>query len=113
MISLENDPSVDIPPSRLVAGLESVTDVRQVRNEFESIETHIMFRGQWHHLCRTDWADDVCTWCPEEDEKLGGRGKLEAVLARARRGDYYGARLGELRPGGIPRFAVIDASSDG
>jgi hypothetical protein len=64
--------------------------------------------GKWLHLCRTDLADDVCTF-GGEDEKLG----LEDLRAKYLQGVQFGARLGSRRSADSGRFAVVDSFSDG
>jgi hypothetical protein len=64
--------------------------------------------GEWRHLCRTDLADDVCTF-GGQDEQLS----LEELRAKYLQCVRFGARLGSSRQRDSGRFAVVDAFSDG
>jgi hypothetical protein len=69
----------------------------------------VYFDGEWRHLCRTDLADDVCTF-GGQDAQLN----LEELRAKYLQCVRFGARLGSRSRGtDSGRFAVVDAFSDG
>lgn len=105
---LFNGCPIDLTADEARAALDAVTEEARVVNKYGSEELHIMHNGQWHHLCRTDLADDVCTWHPDRDQSIAYY--RERIWAGARVGWYDGKPVPD---GETPRFAVIDSWSDG
>lgn len=64
----------------------------------------VQIDGKWLHLCRTDLADDVCTYGGHDFQE-----ELDGLREKYLRGIGYGARLTESGDG----FAVVDSFSDG
>lgn len=95
---------IDILPEEAKRILQSAPIRFGGKDFWDHPQIEIEVNGKWHHLCRTDLQDDVCTYY-FEDSNLSFEEVRKKYLDRIRWG---------VRTRGEPkRFAAIDSWSDG
>lgn len=107
--------AVDLSVAETLTALESPEAIIAVRPHMwgktaqVAYELCILFRGEWHEVCRTDLKDDVCTSCDSHENRYDPQKELEHYRGLVR----YGARIKTERSLPMPLFAVVDSYSDG